>query len=180
MIFKKFFGALIELKNFVYANRKNYVRQILYMFLILIVIIMPNREYAGAVEHEYFGILLGLLVLIHLSGKKFLTLFGKSKRGIFNFLLIGSFLLTIITGFAISTTAVHFVTLRGATSLLVHQIHIYAGYFTTFMIILHVISRRKIIESVFFTLSSNESPEEVQTVVKKKSRGKKSRKKKKS
>lgn len=180
MIFKKIFDALIELKNFIYANRKNYVRQILYMFLIIIVVIMPNREYAGAVEHEYFGILLGLLFLLHISGKNFLSLFGKSKRGIFNLLLVGSFILTIITGFAISTTAVHFVTLRGSTSLLVHQIHIYAGYFTTFMIILHVISRRKIIENVFFTLSSKESSEEVQTVVKKKSRSKKSKKKKKS
>lgn len=180
MIFKKIFTALIELKNFIYANRKNYVRQLLYMFLILIVIIMPNREYAGAVEHEYFGILLGLLVLIHLSRKKFLSLFEKSKRGIFNLLLIGSFLLTLFTGLAISTTAVHFVTLRGTASLLVHDIHIYAGYFTTLMIILHVISRRKMIENVFFTLSSQESHEDVKTVVKKKSHGKKSRKKKKS
>ena len=130
------------------------IRLILYLILILLTILTVNRESVGAIEHEYLGLAFGILFLIHMRGKNIRRIFVKSVRGFFNLILILSFIVTLVTGIATSTTAVHLVTLRGAALIYSIEVHQYCGYITTILLAIHFIDKSKflwnLISSKFF------------------------------
>ena len=130
------------------------IRLILCLILILLTILTVNRESVGAIEHEYLGLAFGILFLIHMRGKNLRRIFSTSLRGFFNLILILSFIVTLATGIATSTTAVHLVTLRGAISIYAMEIHQYGGYLTTILLAIHFIDKarllRNMISSKFF------------------------------
>ena len=105
-----------------------------------------NRESVGAIEHEYLGLAFGILFLIHMRGKNLRRIFSKSRRGFFNLILILSFIVTLATGIAASTTAIHLVTLRGAISIYAMEVHQYGGYLTTILLAIHFIDKAKLLQ----------------------------------
>lgn len=125
------------------------IRKFLYLILLLLAILTVQRESIGAVEHEYLGIAFGIFFLLHLRGKKLGRIFSLNLRGFFNAILILSFFVTFATGIATSTTAVHLVTLRGASSIYAQEIHQYGGYLTVILIVLHFLDKSRYLKNLF-------------------------------